>query len=246
VTAVKTARVVAGAISVRALVDRYVGDLPNQSVLAITSKVVSLCENRVSENELSKTELIRRHSSRYLRHSNRHGFHFSISHDTLIPAAGIDESNVGGGYLLWPADPQRTVDDLRHHLTNTLDEARAIGVVLTDSTCTPLRRGTTGICLAHSGFRAVRSYVGQRDLFGRVFRVSEANIAGGLAAAAVLVMGEGTERTPLCIIEDVPFIEFQRRDPSQEELAGLRIPTEDDLFAPFLNAVSWNDGCEHH
>ena len=55
-------------------------------------------------------------------------------------------------------------------------------------------------------------------------------------------MGEGTERTPICVIEDVPFVEFQRRDPSLEELADLRIPPEDDLFAPFLNAVPWTNG----
>jgi dihydrofolate synthase / folylpolyglutamate synthase len=241
VTAIKTARVAAGATSVRALVDRYVDDLPDRSVLAITSKVVSLCENRVGPNDVSKAELIRRESSRYLQHPNPYGFHFTISRDTLIPAAGIDESNVGGGYLLWPADPQRAANDLRHHLTSAFG-TREIGVVLTDSTCTPLRRGTSGICPAHSGFRAVRSYVGKRDLFGRTFRVSEANIAGGLAAAAVLVMGEGTERTPICVIEDVPFVEFQRRDPSLEELAELRIPPEDDLFAPFLNAVPWTNG----
>jgi dihydrofolate synthase / folylpolyglutamate synthase len=243
VTAIKTARIAAGSTSIQALVDRYVDDLPNHSVLVITSKAVSLCENRVVRDGESKEQLVRRESSRYLEHSNQYGFHFSICRDTLIPAAGIDESNVGGGYLLWPVDPQRTANDVRHHLTGTLG-TREIGVVLTDSTCTPLRRGTTGICLAHSGFSAVRSYVGERDLFGRAFRVSEANVAGGLAAAAVLVMGEGTERTPICVIEDVPFIEFQRRDPSQEELAELRIPPEDDLFAPFLNAVPWTEGSD--
>jgi F420-0:gamma-glutamyl ligase len=117
-----------------------------------------------------------------------------------------------------------------------------IGVVITDSTCTPLRRGTTGICLAYSGFAAVKDYVGEPDLFGRPFRVSQANIAGGLAAAAVLAMGEGSERTPLCVIEDLPSVQFLDRDPTEDELDRARIPLDDDLFAPFLTAVGWKRG----
>jgi dihydrofolate synthase / folylpolyglutamate synthase len=244
VTPIKTARIGAGQLSVRSFVDAHIDDLPDHSIVAITSKVVSLCEDRVVSTDASKAELIRRESSRYLQQTNDYGFHFTITHDTLIPAAGIDESNVGGGYLLWPADPQGTANDIRRHLNSVFGPGH-VGVVITDSTCTPLRRGTSGICLAHSGFRAVRSYVGEPDLFARPFRVSEANIAGGLAAAAVLVMGEGAEQTPLCIIDDIPFVEFQPRDPSPDELHHLRIAPEDDLFAPFLNAVPWTHRADH-
>lgn len=223
--------------------DRNLPELPNGSVVAIASKVVSLCENRVAPANRSKDQLIREESARYLPAAEPYDFRFTITRGTLIPAAGIDESNVGGGHLLWPKDPQRSANEVRSHLA-ARDGLDAVGVVLTDSTCMPLRRGTAGICIAHSGFRAVRSYIGTEDLFGRPLRVSEANLAAGLAAAAVLTMGEGAEQTPICVIDDLPFIDFQRRNPSETELRELFIEPERDLFAPFLNAVPWAAGEE--
>ena len=117
-----------------------------------------------------------------------------------------------------------------------------VGVIITDSTCTPLRWGTTGIALAHSGFIAIHDYIGRPDLFGRPLEVSKANISGGLAAAAVVAMGEGAEQTPLCLIEDATFVVFQDSDPTDDELKSLYIPIEDDLFAPFLTSVAWERG----
>ena len=115
-------------------------------------------------------------------------------------------------------------------------------MVITDSTCHPLRRGTTGISLAHSGFYALKNYVGKPDLFGRPFSVSQANHAEGLAAAAVLAMGEGTEQTPLCIVSDLPFVNFNAENPHEDELKEINIPLKEDLFAPFLESVEWKKG----
>jgi F420-0:gamma-glutamyl ligase len=63
-----------------------------------------------------------------------------------------------------------------------------------------------------------------------------------LAAAAVLVMGEGAESTPLALISGLPFVHFQERDPNPEELQNLHIDRRDDLYAPLLNAVPWQAG----
>jgi dihydrofolate synthase / folylpolyglutamate synthase len=196
-------------VGVTELIDCYLEDLPSHAVVAIASKVVSLCENRVvAASESSKRALVEAESERErdtLNTAGPHDFRFTITQNTLIPSAGIGESNVGGGYLLWPADPQRTANAMRSHLSRRTG-AKHVGVVITDSTCTPLRRGTSGICLAHSGFRALNDYIGKPDLFGRPFRVGLANVAAGLAAAAVLAVGEGAERTPICVIDDVPFV----------------------------------------
>lgn len=238
---IQTDIVAAGEMSVTELLDRAIDDLGERTVVAVASKVVSLCQGRlVPLEDTSKLALIAHESERYLQ-ANPHGFHFTITHGTLIPSAGIDESNVGGGYLLWPEHPQTTTNSLRGHLAGRFG-LKEVGVVLTDSTCSPLRRGTCGICLAHSGFRAINDYVGQSDLFGRPFHTQGANVASGLAAAAVLVMGEGKERTPICVIDDLDMIEFQPRDPSADELARLYTSLEEDLFAPFLSSVPWERG----
>lgn len=241
ITPIRTERVSAGSCTLGQLLDHHLAPLGERSVVAIASKVVSLCENRLAPADVSKTELVRRESDRYLPAAEPYGYQFTITRRTLIPTAGIDESNVGGGRLLWPEDPQRSANLIRRHLV-ARDGLEHVGVVITDSTCMPLRRGTAGICLAHSGFRAVRSYIGTGDLFDRPLKVSEANVAAGLAAAAVVVMGEGAEQTPLCVIEEVPFVEFQAHEPEAAELSGLFIDPDEDLFAPFLDAVPWQRG----
>ena len=105
-----------------------------------------------------------------------------------------------------------------------------------------MRRGSTGITLAHSGFSALNDYIGKPDLFGRPFTVSLADVADGLAAAAVLQMGEGRERTPIAILSDLPFVEFQNHDPKKSELKKMTISLADDLFGPFLSSVKWQKG----
>jgi len=99
-----------------------------------------------------------------------------------------------------------------------------------------------GISIAHSGFKEVRDYRGQSDLFGRSFVMETAAIAGGLAATAALVMGDGAECTPLAVLTDLPFVEFQDRDPLPEELEALELSVDNDLYSPIWKAVTWKSG----
>lgn len=243
VTGVKTAIITAGAMSLTDLLDSAITNLEEGSVVAITSKVVSLCEGNVLPiDAIDKEELIIRESQYFLpSHLSKYGHHFTITDNSLIPTAGIDESNGDGHFILWPKDPQATANAAREYLSKRFGLSR-VGVVITDSTCHPMRRGTMGITLAYSGFKALHDYIGKPDLFGKPFSVSQADVAGGLTAAAVLQMGEGTEQTPIAIITDVPFVTFQDRNPSTQELAETNIPLEEDLFAPFLTSVTWQPG----
>jgi putative folate metabolism gamma-glutamate ligase len=246
VAALKTEVITAGVTELVPLLDRVVNDLQEGSIIAITSKIVSLCEGSVIPfDQINKDELVVRESDLYLPASlSKYGHHFTITNNTLIPMAGVDESNGDGQYVLWPKDAQATANQVRAWAKQKFGLGQ-IGVVITDSTCHPLRRGTNGIMLAYSGFRALNDYVGRPDLFGRPFTVSQADVAGGLAAAAVLQMGEGTEQTPIAILTELPFVHFQDRDPAAEELATVIIPLEEDLFAPFLTSVHWRKGAGH-
>jgi F420-0:gamma-glutamyl ligase len=106
-----------------------------------------------------------------------------------------------------------------------------------------MRWGVVGIALSYSGFKALNDYVGQKDLFGRAFKVSQAGVASGLAASAVLVMGEGTEQTPIAVISDIPNVQFQNRNPNKNELELFYIKDKEvDLFAPFFKNVNWQTG----
>ncbi len=246
VTGVKTERITAGATELLPLLERVITELAEGSVIAITSKIVSLCEGSVIRlDRIDKEELVVRESDLYLPASlSKYGHHFTITNNTLIPMAGVDESNGGGQYVLWPKNAQATANQVRAWAKEKFRLSH-VGVVITDSTCHPLRRGTNGIMLAYSGFRALNDYVGRPDLFGRPFTVSQADVAGGLAAAAVLQMGEGAEQTPIAVLTELPFVHFRDRDPTAEELAAVIIPLAEDLFAPFLTSVQWRKGTRH-
>jgi dihydrofolate synthase / folylpolyglutamate synthase len=246
VTGVKTDRITAGATELLPLLERVIAGVEDGSVIAITSKIVSLCEGSVIPvDQIDKEQLVVRESDLYLPASfSKYRHHFTITNNMLIPMAGIDESNGDGQYVLWPKNAQATANQVRAWARQRFGLGQ-VGVVITDSTCHPLRRGTNGIMLAHSGFRALNDYVGRPDLFGRPFAVSQADVAGGLAAAAVLQMGEGAERTPIAILTELPFVDFQDGDPTAEELASGCISLDEDLFAPFLTSVEWQKGMRH-
>lgn len=240
ITPIKTERVSSQSINLLELIDQSVEELDEKDILVITSKIVSLCEgSTVPIGSVSKELLVSQQADlRLPPTSSNYGITFTVTQNTLIPSAGIDESNGDNCYILWPRDAQNTANTVRAHLKERFDLTH-VGVVITDSTCQPMRRGTIGVALAHSGFAGLHNYVGQPDLFGRPLTVSVSNVSGGLAAAAVLAMGEGDEQTPLCRISNAGFVDFQDRDPSPEELAQTTISLEDDLFAPFLKAVDW-------
>ncbi len=244
---IKTAVLRANELSLSQLIGQNIATIAEGSILAVTSKIVSLCENRVvpiGSPEVTKERLVIQESDKYVEAIGAYGFRFTITNNTLIPSAGIDESNGDGNYILWPKDVQKTANDIRKYLLKHYG-VKKVGVIITDSTCMPLRRGTSGICLAHSGFKAQNSYIGQPDLFGRAYTVSKSNVAGGLAASAALAMGEGNETTPLCLIEDIGFVQFQDRDPTKKELEESYIPADKDIFEPFLSAIDWKKGQRH-
>lgn len=244
---IKTGKISAGDKDILSLLSEFLPHLKDGEVVVIASKIVSLCENNIIPiGSIDKERLVIEESDQYLPSNlSQYGHHFTITDNTLIPMAGIDESNGNGNYVLWPEDAQRSANEIRKWLQSRF-KLKGVGVVISDSTCQPLRRGTTGISLAHSGFAGLANYIGTPDLFGRPLDVTQANIAGGLAAAAVLAMGEGAEQTPICVISDVPFVKFQDRSPTIKELEEINIPIEEDLFAPFLTAARWKKGKRNH
>lgn len=244
ISSLRTRLVHAGECSLEDLIRGSISELEENSVVAISSKIVALCQNRVvDKTTVTKRDLIKQEADFYTPDDfNKYGFNFTILNNTFIPSAGIDESNADGHFVLWPEDSQKTANDLRAFLRGHFGR-KNIGVIITDSTSMPpMRSGTIGIMLAHSGFAAVKQLAGEKDLFDRPFEVARSAIGSGLAAAANVVMGEGTEQTPIAVISDVPFVDFQHRDPTEEELKLVYISPEDDLYAPFLLSAPWTRG----
>jgi dihydrofolate synthase / folylpolyglutamate synthase len=241
---IKTELVLPSQETIFQLLDKNIDSLEEKSVVAVTSKVVALCEGRVvAQNQIGKDELIEKEADYFLPASaSKYNYQFSIKQNTLAAQAGIDSSNGDENYVLWPEDSQKSACQIREYLVKRF-ALKKVGVVITDSTCIALRWGTVGAALGFSGFKALNNYVGKPDLFGHPLRVSQSGVATGLAAAVVLTMGEGAEQTPLAIISDVPFVQFVDRNPAKEELEHFYVKNKDeDLYAPFLNAIKWQKG----
>lgn len=134
---------------------------------------------------------------------------------TIAPNAGIDNKNAPEGFVvLWPADPKKTAAMLRKKIAEKT--GKNVGVIIIDSGLVPLRIGTSGLALAVAGFRPIRDYRKEKDLFGKPIAITRLAIADDLASAAHLLMGESDESTPLVLVRGahVDFVEqaFDARD----------------------------------
>lgn len=143
--------------------------------------------------------------------------------------AGIDASNVEGGaedtVLLWPVDPDNSARAIRAELKALSGVAPA--VVIADSLGRAWRLGTIGTAIGVAGLTNVDDRRGETDLFGRVLQATLVAVADSIAAAAVLVMGEGAEGVPAVIVRGAERFVAAANGPGATEV--LR-PAKEDLF----------------
>lgn len=141
--------------------------------------------------------------------------------------ACVDRSNVspaGEWACLLPEDPLASAERLMGRLREAF--GARVGVIISDSFGRPFRLGAVGVSLAAAGFKPVRDYRGQQDLFGYTLRTSVQAVADELASAASLLMGQGDEGRPVVVIRgvDVELVDERPED------ATLVRPPEEDLF----------------
>lgn len=223
---------------------RAAGEIPrNGDVVAVAQKVVSKAEGRIvrlatvepsdrardiarqADKDPRVVELILRESRGVIRVSR--GV-IITEHNTgvILANAGIDRSNLAGSdeaALLLPAEPDASACRLRERLES--DFGVQLGVIVTDSIGRAWRLGTVGTAIGCAGVLALNDLRGQSDLFGRQLQVSEVAVADSLAAAAVLVMGEAAEGTPLVLIRGGADLGNR----GQTARNALR-PPDEDLF----------------
>jgi coenzyme F420-0:L-glutamate ligase / coenzyme F420-1:gamma-L-glutamate ligase len=143
----------------------------------------------------------------------------------IMANAGIDRSNIGGSddhILLLPENPDASARDLRKRIGEAT--GARVGVVVSDSFGRPWRLGTTGIAIGTAGPAMMIDRRGTPDRDGRALQVTEIGFADAIAAAAVLVMGEGAESRPAVIVSGIVWEESPGG-----AFMGLRSPDQ-DLF----------------
>ena len=217
--------------------------LNDGDVVVIAQKIVSLAEGRLvrladvvpsakalelaaeTEKDPRIVELILAESDDIVR--TKPGVIIARHRLGIVGAnAGIDQSNIdhAGGEcaLLLPEDPDRSARQLRDSLIEKTG-CRA-GVIISDSMNRPWRLGSLGIAIGSAGLEVLDDRRGQEDLFGRELKVTLCNRADAIAASAVLLMGETTERTPVAIVSGLAA------EDSEQTAADSIRPVPDDLF----------------
>lgn len=188
--------------------------LKRGDVLAVASKVVSLCENQIINLDVKVSAKARRYSQKWridsrlveivLREADEilggvRGFLLTVKSGILTANAGVDLKNSPPGTAtLWPANPDATAQRLQRYLRRRTSVR--IGVEIVDSRVTALRLGTTGLAIGTAGFDPIHDDRGKPDLYGRKIRVTQMNIADSLAAAANMLMCERKQRIGAVLI----------------------------------------------
>lgn len=241
VTAIKTP-IIRKNDNLEMIISTSLPQIKERSVIVIASKAFSTCEGRFVEktgNSDQKFELIKQEADLYTQpHSSKYNLMMTIKHNMLFVNAGIDESNADNQFLLWPSNPQKSVNKIWRFLRQHYN-LKEVGVTMSDSASFMLNWGVVGRAIAYCGFNPLKSYIGKPDLFGRPMAMEQTNVMHSLTDAAVLEMGEGDEQQPIAVVENISKIEFLDHEPTAEELNRLNIDLEDDAFAPILTKAEW-------
>lgn len=247
VTSIKTGIIRKGN-SLFEVISENIKRLPEESILVIAAKIVSICQDRLINDKrgsknFRKYELIKKEADYFLDPlESKYGVACTIKNNILCINAGVNECNAEEGYILLPEDIQNTTNDIWKFLRSHYS-VKKIGVIIADSTILPLRWGAIGIAVSYCGFNPLYEYRNERDIFGKKLSFSQINVVDALAISAVLEMGEAGEKRPLCIIEEVSNkVIFQNKVPSQRELKKFLVDIKNDPFAPVLEMVNWKKG----
>jgi dihydrofolate synthase / folylpolyglutamate synthase len=225
------------------LIDKSLPKLKEGDVLFITSKILSIHQGKCIKLQVasgppslklrraSKLKVIEQEADYSLPKRVVAGSDIvlTIKDSTLIPSAGIDESNANGYLILWPKNSSKVAKEICQYLKKKF-KIKKLAVIITDSHTTPLRWGTQGISIGFYGLEPLYDYRGKKDIFGRKLKYTQSNIVDSLSSMAVLLMGEGNEKIPMIILRNANFIKFTNKDTHKK----LVIEPRKDLYYPIL------------
>lgn len=215
------------------VIDEFCPKLKEKDVFALTSKILAIHQGRCVKisSIKDKDSLIKEEADVFIPRKECPGEYviLTIKNKTLIPSAGIDESNANNYYILWPKNSEKEAKKICKYLKNKFS-LKKLAVIITDSHTTPMRYGVMGISIGFYGLNPLKDYRGEKDIFDREMKMSQSNIVDALATIGVLSMGEGGEQKPMAIIRGADFVEFTNKEMYQDSL----IPIKEDIYYPLL------------
>lgn len=127
------------------------------------------------------------------------GFLLCMKGGTLLPNAGVDNSNAPEGCVVpLPADPDASAERIRMEIR--VWSGADVGVIIADSRVHPMRSGCCGIAIGCAGIPAVLDTHRRNDSSGNHGFKERLAVADCIASAAELVMGESDEGVPCALV----------------------------------------------
>jgi putative folate metabolism gamma-glutamate ligase len=228
------------------VLDTYLPKLEEKSIVAITSKIIAISQGDVIKDDgiIKKDDIVKKEADYYIEYpvDTPYGKTFlTRKNNLLVFTAGVDKSNSGDYYVLWPKNLQEITNKIWKYLRKK-HQLKHLGIIVTDSRLIPSRTGVVGFGLSWCGFSGLNDYIGKPDIYGQPITMTKVNLVESFATSAVFVMGETNEQTPLAVIQDAPFVTFQDRTPTEEELNAMTWPVEKDMYGKLLTSVKWKKG----
>lgn len=152
------------------------------------------------------------------------GFLLAEIDGVFLPNAGIDMKNVGEDKVTLP--PIR-LSIFAKEIYDSIYRIYGVkvGVIISDSTVFPLRKGTRAVALYTYGFEPIKNYVNKEDLYKRKIKFTKMSLADEIASASHLVLGEGDEGIPAALIRGVNI--FMKEEDTSSK---LKIKKEECLY----------------
>lgn len=197
--------------------------LDEGDIVAVASKIISLCEGRLQKSDDASFEtIVQQEADKNFDNA------LTIKNNIFIPFSGVDRSNAPEGYvILWPRDTQKSINEFLEAIKKQY-HLQHLGGLAVDSHITPLRQGTTGLALACGGFEGASDFRGRNDLSGKPLQLTYTAVADSLASAANFLMGEADEAIPFVIIRGAGVVWSDRKMSPDE----LKRKPADCLFKP--------------
>lgn len=144
-------------------------------------------------------------------------------HGFVCANAGVDHTNVDPEHVtILPDDPDASAAGIRDFIKRKL--GTEVSVIISDTQGRAFRMGCVGVAVGVTGMNPLLDLRGKRDLHDKELRVTITSPADALAAAAVSVMGEANEGTPVVVVKGAIY---EREDGNARKLV---MPLERDLF----------------
>ena len=218
-------------------------DIESGDVVVVAQKIISKCENRYVElkniqpskeaTDLAKTlnrdpafiQIIQNESKKIIS-TDKNVIIVEHKLGFININAGIDRSNIlqkDDVVLLLPENPSKSAKILQSAISSNFQ--RDIALIVTDSMTRPFRSGVTNFALASTNIPSLIDLKGDTDIYGNILQSTEIAIADELAAAAGLLMGQGSEKQPVVIIKG-----FDKKNYSTNDAFDLVVDEDEDLY----------------